>query len=298
MTNVLIFGAGYSGSVIGEQLSSDGHSVFGTSRDAGRFDALSARGIQPLVFDGKSQSRQLRSALMDTTHLIISIAPPRQADGKSPVDPVLSSFDEEPLTSLAPNLRWICYLSTVGVYGDHAGAWIDEETPVSPRSERSVQRVLAENEWMEVARDANLPLAVFRLSGIYGPGRNALLNAKDGKSRRLVKEGQVFNRIHVADIASAAKLAHSMMAAGIFNITDNEPAPPQDVVVFAHSLIGVAPPPEIDFETADLSPMARSFYGENKRVSNARSRSELGLDYRYPDYRTALSDMWESGLYA
>ena len=154
-----------------------------------------------------------------------------------------------------------------------------------------LERVRAETEWMQAAETADLPLSIFRLSGIYGPGRNALRSASEGRSRRLIKKGQVFNRIHVRDIAKATELAMAKSVAGIFNVTDDEPAPPQDVVTFAHHLLGSEPPPELDFETAELSPMARSFYGDNKRVSNARSKAEFGMDYDWPNYRAALKRM-------
>ena len=291
-----IFGAGFSGKEIGRNLIESGHDVWGTTRSEDKFSSLQHLGITPVAFDGTNLNEDVRNALVDTTHLIISIAPARQENTDQPdeiVDPVLRSFQDQDLKTLAPKLQWIGYLSTVGVYGNHDGAWIDENTSVAPASERSRQRVRAEAEWLSIGEAQKLPVGVFRLSGIYGPGRNALLTAEKGKARRLVKKNQVFNRIHVGDIATALNLAATRKASGAFNITDNEPAPPQDVVKFSHELMGKTPPPEIDFETADLSPMARSFYGENKRVSNAKSKSELGLDYQWPDYRAALTRMWE-----
>ena len=200
-------------------------------------------------------------------------------------DPVLNQYASE---IAAANPQWIGYLSTVGVYGNHDGAWVDEETPLNPVSKRSVQRVEAEQAWLAFAQENDVPVQIFRLSGIYGPGRNAFENFKKGTARRLVKPGQVFNRIHVADIAGALQAALAKPSTRVFNVTDDEPAPPQDVVAFAAQLQGVEAPPEIPFETADLSPMARSFYGENKRVSNQRVKEELGYSFRYPDYRTAL----------
>ena len=290
-----IFGAGFSGKEIGRKLNRSGHDVWGTTRSEEKFEALQQAGIAPIAFDGEQLNDDVREALRETTHLIISIAPARQENTDRPdeiVDPVLSSLQEEGLMAKAPQLEWVGYLSTVGVYGNHDGAWIDEATAVSPASERSRQRVRAEAEWLAVGEAHDLPVGVFRLSGIYGPGRNALLSAEKGKARRLIKKDQVFNRIHVGDIATALRLAAEKKSTGAFNITDNEPAPPQDVVLFAHELMSKTPPPEIDFETADLSPMARSFYGENKRVSNAHSKSKLGLEYEWPDYRTALTRMW------
>ncbi|MCP4383064.1 MAG: NAD(P)-dependent oxidoreductase, partial [Hyphomicrobiales bacterium] len=195
----------------------------------------------------------------------------------------------------AAGLAWIGYLSTVGVYGDHGGGWIDETAPLRPRPGRSQNRVDAEQAWQTLAAARTCPLGIHRIAGIYGPGRNAFVNLSKGKARRLVKPGQVFNRIHVADIARTLAASLECPASRIYNLADNEPAPPQDVVTFAADLMGVAPPPEVPFEQAELSPMARSFYGENKRVSNRRIREELGVALAYPTYRQGLTALWEDG---
>ena len=293
---VVIFGAGFSGREIGRQIVATGASVWGTTRNEENFSSLKNYDVMPVLFDGDCLTEEITSALEDTTHLIISIAPPRDENVQapdSPVDPVLISIANRKLKTIAPRLEWIGYLSTVGVYGHHNGAWIDENTASVPTSERSRQRARAEAEWLAVGETLDLPVGVFRLSGIYGPGRNALVSADKGTSRRLVKKDQVFNRIHVRDIAKALALAARQKAAGLFNITDDEPAPPQDVVAYAHTLMGTTAPPEIEFETADISPMARSFYGENKRVSNAKSKQLLGVEYTWPNYRVALKRMWD-----
>ena len=282
--NLLIFGCGFSGEAIAKQATGNFAAITGTTRDAAKADRIRNAGAEPLVFDGETLSPELVSRLAGTTHLLVSIAPGEAGD------PVLNALEKA--EAALPALKWTGYLSTVGVYGDHGGAWVDEQTEPRPVSKRSRQRLEAETAWRTFAGARGLPLAVLRLSGIYGPGRNAFVNIANGTARRLVKPGQVFNRIHRDDIAAAALAAARKKADGIFNITDDEPAPPQDVVTFAHELAGVAPPPETDFETADLSPMARSFYGENKRVSNAKSKAELGLAYAFPDYRTALTRMW------
>ena len=282
--NLLIFGCGFSGEAIARLAAGNFAAITGTTRDAAKADRIRNAGAEPLVFDGEALSPELVSRLAGTTHLLVSIAPGEAGD------PVLNALEKA--EAALPALKWTGYLSTVGVYGDHGGAWVDEQTEPRPVSKRSRQRLEAETAWRDFAGARGLPLAVLRLSGIYGPGRNAFVNIANGTARRLVKPGQVFNRIHRDDIASAALSAARNNADGIFNITDDEPAPPQDVVTFAHELAGVAPPPETDFETADLSPMARSFYGENKRVSNAKSKAELGLAYAFPDYRTALTRMW------
>lgn len=281
---LLVLGMGYSASAAVRHVGDRFDQVWGTTRSSHKAAAISGAGATPLVFDGTSVSDELVSALEAATYILVSIAP---ADGG---DPVLELLGET--IARSRNLCHLLYLSTVGVYGDHDGAWVDEDTPPDPVSRRSIDRVEAERGWLALAAETGKPLALFRLSGIYGPGRNALVNIANGNSRRLVKPGQVFNRIHVGDIAKATGIAMDTGAQGIFNITDDEPAPPQDVVLFAHQLAGVAPPPEQDFETAELSSMARSFYGENKRVSNRKSKEVLGMQYDWPDYRAALGRMW------
>ncbi len=282
---LVIFGYGFSAEAIRAQVNSDFAEICGTSRSPDKVHKLREQGLEAVVFDGE-QTGELVSHLRDATHFLVSIAP-------GEVDPVLSAFPE--LSDIVPNLEWIGYLSTVGVYGDHDGEWVDEETATRPVSTRSVQRVAAEEAWSRFSRQTGAPLAIFRLSGIYGPGRNWFVNIEKGRSRRLVKQGQVFNRIHRDDIGLAVSLAMQKQAAGIFNITDDEPAPPQDVVTFAHFLMGKTPPPEQEFETADISAMARSFYGENKRVSNQKSKQQLGMVYQWPNYRMALERMWSEG---
>ncbi len=283
---VMIFGAGFSGRRFAREIGPEADHVAGTTRSAEKADALRAAGIEPLLFDGSAIDRSLAARVKDCTHMVVSIAP------NDAGDPVLLQAAD--LIGNAPRLKWIGYLSTVGVYGNHDGAWVDEETECRPVSKRSIQRCAAESAWLEFGREHNIAVAVLRLSGIYGPGRNALVNLDRGTARRLVKPGQVFNRIHVDDIAAAMRLLAQGNRAGIYNVTDDEPAPPQDVVACAAELMGVTPPPEIAFEEAELSPMARSFYGENKRVSNARIKSE-GLEFRYPNYRAALEKMWRDG---
>ncbi len=282
---LFVFGMGFSASAIAQKAKHQFDEILGTSRSDEKANRLKQNGVQAEIFTG-SPTKEIQDQLQETTHLVISIAPGQ-------ADPVLSAFPD--LKELAPRLQWIGYLSTVGVYGDHQGDWVDETSELRPVSERSKQRVAAEIEWQKTADEAGVPLSVFRLSGIYGPGRNWFINIEKGRSRRLVKPGQVFNRIHRDDIASAVCAAFTKNIEGIFNITDNEPAPPQDVVKLAHQLMGKEPPPEIDFETADISPMARSFYGENKRVSNAKSKAILEFDYEWPDYRFALKRMWDEG---
>ncbi len=283
----LIFGAGYSGKAFAAAATETSVAISGTTRSADKFAALQSLGIKPFIFDGSSLSAGLAAELRQASGVIVSIAPDENGD------PALAALSGE-LTTIAPKLRWIGYLSTVGVYGDHDGDWVDETGECRPVSKRSTQRLAAENAWLELGERTGLPVAVLRLSGIYGPGRNALVNLTNGTAKRLIKPGQVFNRIHVADIAGALWHLSTNRLGGVFNVTDDMPAPPQDVVTYAAGLLGVEPPPEISFATAQLSPMARSFYGENKRVSNGRIK-DAGYRFRYPDYRSAFDAMWKEG---
>jgi nucleoside-diphosphate-sugar epimerase len=283
----LILGCGFSGKAIATHFARLGEAVIGTSRSPEKFAAITATGAKAMVFDGTATA-EILAALKETTQLILSISPDQGGD---PVLPIL-----EGVTDAAPKLVWAGYLSTVGVYGDHDGAWVDETTSCKPVSARSFARLDAENQWQSRFDDAGIPLAVLRLSGIYGPGRNQIKTAMAGEARRLVKPGQVFNRIRVEDIAGAAAHLARDKTGGIFNVTDDEPAPPQDVVAYACNLAGVALPPEQDFATAELTPMARSFYGENKRVSNARMKAS-GFAFTYPNYRVSLEQLWQSGAW-
>ncbi|WP_321499592.1 SDR family NAD(P)-dependent oxidoreductase [Breoghania sp.] len=283
---LFVFGMGYSALAFVEKMRDRLDWVGGTTRSVEKAASLLERGITPFLFDGTSPGDGIAEALAEATHLLVSIAP--DEDG----DPVLLQHGGD---LEAANLSWIGYLSTIGVYGNHDGAWIDEYTQAAPLSERSKRRLEAENGWLEFAEETGIPVGIFRLSGIYGPGRNALLNLEEGKARRLIKPGQVFNRIHVDDIAGALEAASLSPDTRIYNVTDDEPSAPQDVIEYAAELMGVAPPPAIDFEKADLSPMARSFYAENKRVSNARLKDALGYSFRHPTYRAALDHMFKTG---
>ena len=283
--HIFIFGAGYSGKAFADA-NSEAATILGTTRSPGKFEALREAGIAPLAFDG-TLTAEIGEALRKTTHLVISVAPEEAGD------PVLTAARKAILTDM-PALEWIAYLSTVGVYGDHGGDWVDEAAECRPVSKRSTIRVTAEQQWLKLGDDISRPVAILRLSGIYGPGRNAFVNLENGTARRLVKPGQVFNRIHCDDIAGALWHLAGGNRGGVFNITDDLPAPPQDVVTYAASLMGVTPPPEIPFDGAELSPMARSFYGENKRVANAAIKA-AGYSFRFPDYRTAFDRMWADG---
>lgn len=284
---LFVFGYGYSSAATVRRMRGRLTWIGATTRSADKAAAMRADGIEPFFFDGSAPGPGIRDAIAQADAVLVSAGP--GADG----DPVLNRHAAD--LSLARRLRSIVYLSTVGVYGDHRGMRVDERSALKPASDRSVARVEAETRWLRQGEFGKVPVAILRLSGIYGPGRNAFVNLADGTAKRIVKPGQVFNRIHVDDIAQAVERCILKGASGAFNITDDEPAPPQDVVAYAADLMGVPPPPEQDFETATLSPMARSFYGENKRVANGKSKRELGMGYAFPTYRVALETMWREG---
>jgi nucleoside-diphosphate-sugar epimerase len=223
--------------------------------------------------------------LRAATHVVFSIPP--GAGG----DPALVHHPAD--LDAAENLQWLCYYSTVGVYGDFGGAWIDEGAPLVPRNERSDRRVAAEQAWRDYAATRGVPLAILRLAGIYGPGRSVFDKLREGTAHRINKPGQVFNRIHVADIGRITALSAEARLEGTYNLADDEPAPPQDLVSYGATLMGVEPPPEVPFATAELTPMQRSFYADNKRVSNRAIKSALGIELLYPNYRVGLDAIWE-----
>lgn len=275
--HILFAGFGYCARAVQRQLASHSWQFSATLRDTGQSAVLEGRGVRPV-------SVAAMDALADDISHILLSAPPSAADGDPLID-ILSPF----ITSHSQSIKWIGYLSTSGVYGDHQGAWVDEETPAGPLGKRGQLRVDAEAVWRRLGDDAGVAVHFFRLPGIYGPGRSALESLQAGKARRVVKEGQVFSRIHVDDIASTLIASMSQPRCGrAYNVCDDLPAPPQDVVQFAAELLGVEPPPLIPFEAADLSPMARSFYSENKRLSNSRIKQELGVELKYPTYREGL----------
>jgi len=280
---LISFGHGYVAQALGQALLADGWQVFGTTRDASRADALANTGVTPLLW---SDEGAIRAAMGQASHLLASAAPGPQGD------PVLAAFGPA-IAAAAPRLRWAGYLSTTGVYGDHQGAWVDEDTPLTPSTARGQDRVLAEAEWQALTA---LPLHIFRLAGIYGPGRGPFAKLRAGTAQRIVKPGQVFSRIHRDDIVRVlrASMAHPNPGR-MYNLCDDDPAPPQDVIGHAAQLLGLPMPPEIAFDQADLGPMARSFYAESKRVSNARIKQELGVSLAYPTYRQGLASLLAAG---
>lgn len=276
---LLSLGHGYSARALARRLIAEGWTVIGTTRSAEKAAAIAAEGAEPLIWPGTD----LAPALARATHLLSSVAPGDAGD------PVLAAHADD-IASAAPHIVWAGYLSTTAVYGDHQGGWVDEGTPLAPMTRRGAARVRAEGDWQLLAARSGLPLHIFRLAGIYGPGRGPFAKLRDGSARRIVKERQVFSRIHVDDIvqALAASMARPQPGA-IYNLCDDDPAPPQDVIGYAADLLGLPPPPEVPFDEADLTPMARSFYAESKRVRNDRIKRDLGIGLLHPTYRDGLA---------
>ncbi len=281
---LFVFGLGYSAQALTRALKAAGFRIAGTTRSAEKQAELAAAGIEAHLFGRERPLADPQAALAGTTHLLSSIAPDEAGD------PVLDLHRADLVG--CRTLAWAGYLSTTGVYGDQGGEWVDETTPVAPTMARTRRRVAAEGHWLA----SGLPAHIFRLAGIYGPGpgRNALDAVRTGSARRIVKPGQTFGRIHVEDIVRVlcASIARPNPGA-IYNLADDEPAPPEDVVAHAAQLLGVPPPPAIPFEQAELSPMAQSFYRDHRRVSNARIKEELGVVLRYPNYRDGLRAILE-----
>jgi nucleoside-diphosphate-sugar epimerase len=290
MSQLICIGLGYSAEQYVAAFGQKFDRIVGTMRSNERaavLNAYEAGRLQALVFDGKSAPPELREAIVAADAALISV--PQDGGG----DPVLRVCSEA--FTQARQLRSIVYLSTVGVYGDRGGDWVDEETLPQPESARGRDRLAAEQAWQDFGVRPGTAVAILRLAGIYGPGRNALLQIARGGARRIVKPGQIFNRIHVADIAQAIDAALARKASGIFNVTDDAPSPHGDPLVFAAQLLGVDPPLEIPFAEAapSMSPLALSFWQECRRVKNDKLKRELGVALRYPTYREGLRALWE-----
>ncbi|PKU22797.1 SDR family oxidoreductase [Telmatospirillum siberiense] len=279
------FGLGYSAEVLARHCRAAGWQIAGTARETDRLAYLANQGFETFRFD--RQHGLPGGALAGATHILSSVPP--DADG----DPVLD-LARPAILAAGAGLSWIGYLSTTGVYGDHGGGWVDETSPLRPTASRSWHRVNAEAAWLDLWRGSGLPTHLFRLAGIYGPGRSALDEVRSGRARRIVKPGQVFSRIHVEDIAGVLQVSMAKPAPGsVYNVCDDEAAPPQDVIAFACDLLGVPPPPETPFDQAVLSPMAQSFWADNRRVRNDRIKRDLGVALRYPTYREGLRALAE-----
>ena len=273
MKHLLCFGFGFSAEALAHKLNPIEWSVTGTSRSPEGVAEIKAQGFEGVMFS------ELQAIPESVTHIVTSVPPSDEGD------PVLLRFKDE-LMARAKSFEWVAYLSTTGVYGDRGGEWVDEESDLQPNTDRGQRRVDAEAAWQQIA---GLPLHIFRLAGIYGPGRNAFESLKSGKAQRVIKQGQIFSRIHVEDIAGVLLASiNNPNPERIYNLADDEPCPPQDVIAHAAELLGLQIPPDVPFEEAKLSAMARSFYADSKRVSNARIKNELGYELKYPNYRIGL----------
>ena len=284
MTQTLLsFGHGYSAQALGRLLLPRDWRVIGTTRSEDKAVAFMNAGVEPRIWPGADMIPALDAA----THLLISAAP--GDDG----DPILAAFRDE-IAKRADQFAWVGYLSTTGVYGDHQGEWVDETAPLTPTTKRGIARVKAEAAWSEIE---GLPLHIFRLAGIYGPGRGPFAKVRNGTARRIIKPGQVFSRTHVADIARILDASVRQPNPGAaYNVCDNDPAPPEDVIAYAAELLGMPVPPAENFATADMTPMARSFYAESKKVRNDRIKDELGVELLYPDYHAGLKALFAAEM--
>ena len=275
---LLSIGHGYSAQALAKRLLPQGWRIVGTTRSAEKTDEIAATGVEPVIWPGADPGALVAAF----PNILVSAGP--GPDG----DPVLNAAYDD-IARAAPDLRWLGYLSTTGVYGDHGGGWVDENTPLTPSTKRGQARVDAEARWQGIP---DLPLHIFRLAGIYGPGRGPFAKVRAGTARRIIKDGQVFSRIHVDDIALALDLSlHSPAPGAIYNLCDDDPAPPQDVIAHAAELLGLPIPPAIAIDDADMTPMARSFYAESKKVRNDLIKNTLGWAPIYPTYRAGLKAM-------
>ena len=279
---LFVFGLGYSAQVFARRLRARGWRVAGTTRSPEAATAFRAEGVEAFLFERERPLIEPAAALAGTTHLLAGV-PPDPAG-----DPVLDLHGPE--IAACTSLAWAGYLSTTGVYGDRGGDWVDEDSALAPTGARATRRLAAERAWLELHRERGLPLHIFRLAGIYGPGRSALDQVRAGTARRIDKPGQVFSRIHVDDIATVLEASIARPHPGrAYNLCDDHPAPPAEVVAQACALLGLEAPPLVPYEAAGLSAMARSFYRDNKRVSNRRIKEELGVALAYPDYQAGLA---------
>ncbi len=286
--NFFAFGLGYCARYYLAHSGSSYEAAAGTVRGPAKAEELKNEKIETLLFSAEHEDPAIAERLATADVILVSVPPGSSAD------PVLARFGRRIASSRRK--QTIVYLSTIGVYGDRHGEWVDESMTPVPSTERSLLRLQAEKSWAAIGTDPKKKVYILRLAGIYGPGRNALLNLKAGTAKRVVKRGQVFNRIHIEDIRRAIDAAIAHKGPGdVFNVSDDAPAPPQDVITFAAMLMGVEPPPEQDVESADLSPMTRSFYAENKRASNRKLKDEFGIRLAYPTYRVGLEALWEAG---
>ncbi|VAW02087.1 Nucleoside-diphosphate-sugar epimerases [hydrothermal vent metagenome] len=281
MNHLFCFGLGYTGQALAQALQKQNWQISGTTREKETQRRLEKEGFQTFLFNS---ANPLPANVLDSvSHVLLSIPPGENGD------PVFLQHGSD-LTARAKNLKWVGYLSTTGVYGDRQGGWVDENSLLSPSTKRGEKRLKAETDWLSLFENDQLPVHLFRLAGIYGPGSNQLEKVAAGTARRRIKPGQVFSRIHVDDIVGMLIASMAQPNPGrAYNLCDDEAVPPQDVVAFAADLLRVEPPEEIAFNRDEMSPMGLSFFAESKKVSNQRIKNELGYDLKYPTYREGLT---------
>jgi nucleoside-diphosphate-sugar epimerase len=290
------FGLGYSAEALIRRLKGKGWSFAGTCREEKTRARFAKRGIKAHLFDGERPLADAGKVLAGTTHLLISIPPGEEGEGAP--DPVLRHHLDHLLAAKSA-IKWIGYLSSTSVYGDAQGRPVDEDWPCRPTSTRSRRRLEAESAWLALARAPSpLPVHAFRLAGIYGPGRSELDRVRAGAAKRIDRPRHRFARVHVDDIANvlAASIAKPEPGA-VYNVCDDEPAPPAAVTEEACRLLGLTPPPLQTLEQASqtMSPMARSFWRDDRFMLNFRIKSELGIKLAYPDYRAGLKAILKAG---
>jgi len=278
------FGFGYTCDFLTRALKADAPDMWsfaGTTRDQAKRSALRQQGIDAYLFDAERPLGDPLLMLRGVSHLLISTPPDQEGD-------IVFRLHADDILRM-PNLKWVGYLSTTGVYGDRDGAWVDETTELTPNTIRGTRRTIAENQWLSLFRNRGLPMHIFRLAGIYGPGRSAIDSVRAGIARRIIKPGHAFSRVHVDDIVQILRASFAKPNPGsVYNVVDDEAAPSHEVIAYASRLLGKDPPPLIRFEDANLAPITLSFYSDNKRVKNTKIKSELGVTLKYPNYRSGL----------
>jgi len=283
MPHLFCFGLGYTATALARELLQEGWQVSGTCQTDDRRQELVGLGFNAVLFDGVSHSDEVVALLKSATHILQSIAPAKDGD-------VVCDVFGQDIVARAAQIEWLGYLSTTAVYGDRQGGWVEETSELNPQMPRGVWRRHAEKQWRRLYDTNDAPVHIFRLAGIYGPGRNQLNKLRAKKARRIIREGQLFSRIHVDDIVATLRASiHRPRPGAIYNVCDNEAAPPQDVIEYAAGLLGMDVPPAEPFEQAELSEMARSFYSESKKVSNEKIKTELGVELKYPTYREGMN---------
>ncbi|QPJ62548.1 MAG: SDR family oxidoreductase [Candidatus Nitronauta litoralis] len=281
------FGLGYTGTALCELLLKEGWSVSGTCRTKIEQSALNSLGFNTCLFDGASSETKLLESLASASHLLSTVPPGESGD------PILP-FLEKHLKNTG-GFSWVGYLSTTGVYGHRDGSWVNEDSETNPQSVRGLKRLAAEQAWTNLSKQYSLPLHIFRLSAIYGPGRNSLLRVLDGKARRIDRPGLFFSRIHLTDLIQVIRASIEASNPGrIYNVGDDLPTPPEEVIRFACELLNIEPPPLVPLEKCEMSDLAKSFYQDSKRVSNSRIKKELGVHLIYPDFKSGLTALFKN----